>query len=229
MRTRSLCVRHTSARRRSLSLRLKSLFMVGKTTRPLAGLYLLSVVLTGCGGGTSATTATTTVATITVTPKTASVAVDQFQTFSATAQDSSGSNVSGVAFSWTSSAPAVASIASGGVSQSHSVGTTQITASASGVTSAPVTLTVTPTVTSVTISPRTATVAVNGTQQFTATALDANGNTISGVVFAWNCSFAGVATIDNNGVATGVAPGTVTIIASASGLQSPPATVTVTP
>jgi hypothetical protein len=38
-----------------------------------------------------------------------------------------------------------------------------------------------------------------------------------------------VATIDSNGLVTGVKPGTVTIIASAGNIFSQPATLTVTP
>jgi hypothetical protein len=38
-----------------------------------------------------------------------------------------------------------------------------------------------------------------------------------------------VATIDTNGLATGISPGTVTIVASAGNVMSQPATMTVTP
>jgi hypothetical protein len=72
-------------------------------------------------------------------------------------------------------------------------------------------------------------VAVNGTRQFTATALDSSGNPVTGVTISWFCSFSGVATIDTNGLATGVSPGTVTIVASAANVMSQPATMTVTP
>ncbi len=198
----------------------------GKRIAALGGL-LLTLWFTGCGGSSKSSTGP--VATIAIAPLTASVPVNRTQAFTARAQDSNGNTVSNVTFSWSSSATAVASIDSSGLALGHSAGTTQIAASVSNVTSPAATLTVTQPIASVSISPVTATVAVGGTQQFTATAVDANGNTISGVVFAWACINAGVATINGNGLATGVAPGTVTIAASASGVTSPLATLTVTP
>jgi uncharacterized protein YjdB len=189
--------------------------------------------LAACGGGSSSSS-TGPPATINLTPLKASIFPNQALSFSATAQDSSGNTVTSVTFTWASSAPSVASIDATGLALGRSNGTTQITASAAGatgsiVTSSPATLTVTQPIASITISPRTATVAVTGTQQFTAAAVDANGNAVAGVTFTWTCSFSGTATIDSNGLAKGVAPGTVTISASASGVTSPLATLTVTP
>jgi hypothetical protein len=195
-------------------------------------LLAIGVSLSSCGGSSSSTTIGPP-ATINITPLKASISPNQQQSFAATAQDSSGNTVTTVTFSWASSAPNVASIGSNGLALGRSNGTTQITASAAGatntiVTSAPATLTVTQPIASITVSPRTATIAVNGTQQFTAAAVDANGNAVTGVTFAWACSFSGTATIDSNGLATGIAPGPVSIFASASGVTSPAATLTVT-
>jgi uncharacterized protein YjdB len=74
----------------------------------------------------------------------------------------------------------------------------------------------------------TATIKVGQTQQFTASATDANGSTVSQAAFSWHNSFGGVASIDNNGLATGLQPGTVMITASAGGISSPVAMLTVT-
>ena len=196
-------------------------------------LLAISVSLASCGGSSSSTKMGPP-ATINITPLKASISPNQQQSFSATAQDSKGNTLTGVRFAWASSTPNVASIDSNGLALGRSNGSTQITASAAGassalVTSAPATLTVTQPIASITISPLAATIAVNATQQFTAAAVDANGNAVTGVIFSWACSFSGIATIDSNGLATGVAPGPVTIFASASGVTSPPATLTVTP
>jgi Big-like domain-containing protein len=199
----------------------------------LACLLAIGVSLAGCGGKSSTTTTVGATAKITVTPQQAFISPNQQLEFSATAQDSSGNTVTTARFSWTSSAPNVASIDGNGLALGRSNGSTQITASAAGasavVTSAPATLTVAQPIASITISPRSATIAVNGTQPFAAAAIDANGNAIAGVTFTWACSFSGVATIDSNGLATGVSPGMVTIFASAGGVTSPLATLTVTP
>ena len=204
-------------------------------------LLAISLWLAGCGGGssTSSTTTTSTVAKVTVAPAQASIGLNQTQTFGATSTDSSGAILTSQAYTWTSSKPDVARISDIGVATGLTIGTTSITASTTTgtssspttVTSAAVTLTVTATVASITISPASATVAVGGTQQFTATAKDAGGNVISGVVFAWFSSNAGIATIDGNGLAKGVtaSPNPVTIQASANGVSSNMAALTVTP
>src|SRR5579883_2883477 len=117
-----------------------------------ASLFLLAFacILAGCGGGSSSSSSggsQPTISTITVSPASPSIAVGATQQFTATAKDSSG-NTTGVA-----------------------PGTTQITASAGGVTSSPDTLTVTaPVVASITVSPSSPSIAVGATQQFTATA-----------------------------------------------------------
>ena len=214
-----------------LASKIMSMELARRTTRRAAVLMCLlaiGVSLASCGGKSSSTS-TGPPAKIKITPLKAFISPNQAQSFSATAQDSSGNTLTGVMFAWVSSTPNVASIDSNGLALGRSNGSTQITASASGVTSAAATLTVAQPIASITISPRTATIAVNATQPYTAAALDASGNAIPGVTFAWACSFSGIATIDSNGVATGVAPGTVTIVASASGVMSPLATLTVTP
>jgi hypothetical protein len=191
-------------------------------------LLAITVSLASCGGKSSSSS-TGPATKVNISPLAAFISPSQQQSFSATAQDSNGNTLTGVKFAWASSSPNVASIDGNGLALGRSNGSTQITASTAGVTSAPATLTVAQPIASITISPRTATIAVNATQLFTAAAVDASGNAIPGVIFTWACSFSGTATIDSNGVATGVSPGTVTIFATASGVTSPLATLTVTP
>jgi uncharacterized protein YjdB len=185
---------------------------------------LLLALLPGCGGSSS----TDTVASVNVTPTSSSVSVNGQQQFTANALDSNGTTVSGQTFTWTSSSPSVASISTAGIATGVAPGSTQVTALTAGITSTAVTLTVSPSIASVSISPMSATIKVGQTQQFTASAVDANGNTVSQAAFSWHNSFGGVASIDGNGLATAIAPGTVMITASASGMTSPVATLTVT-
>ncbi|HEV8399275.1 MAG TPA: DNA/RNA non-specific endonuclease [Gemmatimonadales bacterium] len=72
-----------------------------------------------------------------------------------------------------------------------------------------------PTVTTVTVAPAAATIATGGTQTFTATAFDAANAPIAGVVFTWSGSAPAIATVNANGVATGVAAGDADITATA--------------
>lgn len=71
----------------------------------------------------------------------------------------------------------------------------------------------------VTVSPTDAAMASIGeTVQMTATALDGDGNTISGATVAWTTSDALVANVDANGVVTATGNGTATITATVDGV-----------
>jgi len=187
------------------------------------------LLLISCGGGDSTTTTAGPVSKIVISPTTASIQFGQKQTFFPVPTDASGNSVSGLAYTWTSSAPTIASVDNTGVATGLANGTATITAAASGITSNTATLTVTQRVATVTISPMSTSVAVGGTKQFTATAVDSSGNPITTAPIAWFCSFAPIATIDNTGLVTGVSPGTVTIVASVGNVSSQPAALTVTP
>lgn len=63
------------------------------------------------------------------------------------------------------------------------------------------------------VSPDSASIPVGGTQQFTATVLDLHGNPLACAV-TWSSDNTAAATVDGNGLATGVAPGTATITAT---------------
>jgi hypothetical protein len=204
----------------------------------LVAFALLAAAMVSCGGGSSTPSTSTTAnfSQIVVLPTAVTTSVGKQQSFAATAETAAGAPVTGVTFTWSSSATSVATVASDGqitgLVTATGPGTANITATATNtagtsIKSSVATITVTPTIASITISPTTATIAHGATQQYTATALDASGNAISGVQFAWFTSYAAIATIDQNGLATGVAPGTVTIQASAGGVNSSPATLTV--
>jgi Bacterial Ig-like domain (group 2) len=202
----------------------------GRST--LLTLFVLSCIfLASCGGSKSPNSVSGGVATIIVSPSSVSVAVNATQQFTATAKDASGNTVTGVTFTWASSATNVATINSSGMATGIAPGTTQITAAASGVTAAADALQVTSpsgVVATITVSPSAPSVAVNATQQFTATAKDASGNTVTGVTFTWASSATNVATIDSSGLATGIAIGTTQITAAASGVTSATDAFTIT-
>lgn len=76
-----------------------------------------------------------------------------------------------------------------------------------------------PSVATVEVSPGSATIAVGETQQFNATARDADGNVLSGTDFSWRSSNSTVATVDDQGLASGQAEGQAQIIATADGVD----------
>ncbi|WP_220681271.1 DUF3344 domain-containing protein [Methanofollis formosanus] len=89
-----------------------------------------------------------------------------------------------------------------------------------------VTYTIPPLVlTTIEVSPATASVAVNATQQFNATAKDQNGDEMTNVCFTWRSSNETVGTVNTSGYFTALAAGTTTITASAENVSGA-ATVT---
>jgi len=205
-------------------------------TSLLAGAFMALGGCSASGGGEGGTPAgsgqpAATVTSITLSPTGASLQVGQSQQFTATAKDVNGSTIPGVPFTWTSSESLVASVSSSGLVTGLAEGGTSIRAAAGGILSAPATVSVSvapPVVTAITLSPTGASLQVGQSQQFAATAKDANGNTISGVGFTWQSSNAAVAGVSGSGLASGVSAGSTTITASAGGVTSGGASLTVT-
>lgn len=181
--------------------------------------FLSALLLLGCGGGSTNSIQPPPggVATVTVTPATPSISVGNTQQFMAVAKDSSGNIIVGAIFVWSSDATSIATVNSSGLATAIAQGTAHITAKTSGVNGT-ATLTVNPPIASVTVAPPTATIQITQTQQFTAVAKDSNGHVISGVTFTWSSDATSIATVNSNGLATGVSQGTAHISALASGL-----------
>jgi hypothetical protein len=204
---------------------------------------LLSVVtglLAGCGGGSHS--ANTTVAQVIVKPTSASLVAGEVLSLSVSAVNSANTSVT-TTFTFNSSNTAVATVSPqgnvcGGVWDSTFVvcngtdglgnpvaGTAVITAtSAQGVTSAPVTFSVHPSVTSVSVVPLSsgACLSTGETHQFTPHAFH-NGTDITNLVgsFSWSTSDPTVTTIDTNGLATARIAGIAGIVASIGSATSP--------
>lgn len=86
------------------------------------------------------------------------------------------------------------------------------------------------TIASVSVTPASASLVVGASQQLTATARDAAGNTIAGQSFSWTTSAASVASVSPTGLVAGVAPGTATVTATsvADPTRSATSAITVT-
>ena len=179
---------------------------------------------------------------ISVFPASASIQAGSTQEFGAVGFDQYSNAMSGIAFTWSSSNPNVASVTAvnsegknDGVATAIAAGSTQITVSAKGV-SATVPLTVTapppppapPVVTSISVMSANTSINAGGTQQFSALAFDQHGLAMSGITFTWASSDSSVAIVDTNGLATGVTAGTVQITASAQSAVSNGVSLTVT-
>ncbi|PYS46371.1 MAG: hypothetical protein DMF68_19405, partial [Acidobacteria bacterium] len=170
---------------------------------------------------------------VTISPSSASVTRGQTAQFTAQAKDQFNRPLTGVTITFASDNTTVATVDSvstdptTGIATAtltgRSAGTAHITAQASDgtttVTSNQAALTVNeppPVITRVDVSPSSPTINRGQTEQFTATAFDQNNKPIAGVSFTWNSSNTNVATINANGLATGIGLGSTTITASAT-------------
>jgi len=172
-----------------------------------------------------------TVATVVVTPATATLStLGATQQFRGEARDQHGAVVPGVAFTWSSSHTAVATVdGTTGLATATGHGSTTITAITGSVSgSATLTVDLASTVATVVVTPSAATLrALGAMQQFSAEARDQHGVVVPGVAFTWTSSHTTVATVDGTtGLATATGHGSTTITAT-TGSVSGSATLTV--
>jgi len=170
-------------------------------------------------------------ASIAVTPNAPSVANGLSQQFIATGTytDTSSADISNTV-SWNSVDTGVASISSTGLASALSVGTTDISASLNGITSASETLTITNAeLVSIAITPGTASIPQSSAQQFTATGTytDTSTNDLSNLA-SWQSSNLSAATINSTGLASSGTAGSTNITAEYLGITSPSVSLTVT-
>ncbi len=168
--------------------------------------------------GSATLTVSTPVASVTVSPSAPSVVAGTTRQLAATVKDAAGNTLTGRAVTWSTGNASVATVnGATGVVTGVSSGITTISATSDGKTGH-ATVTVLAPVATVTVSPATASIAAGGTQLFTATLKDADGNTLTGRIVTWSTSAMGVATVNSStGLATGVSAGTATITATAEG------------
>jgi trimeric autotransporter adhesin len=206
---------------------------LGRVTAQAPGTMTVTATSEGKTGTATIVVLAVPVASVVISPTSASVLVGSTTSaFTAIAKDAGGNTLNGRTFTFASSNTAVATIdPNSGVATGVAPGSTNITATSEGKTSNNATLTVSAVpVASVTISPLTQTVVAGSqTAAFTAVTKDGSGNVLTGRTVTFSSTAPGVATVNaGTGVATGVAAGTTSIIASSEGQNSPAATLTVT-
>jgi uncharacterized protein YjdB len=166
------------------------------------------------------------IASVAVSPTAPVVQEGATQQASATARDANGNNIAGVAFTWTSSNPAAATVNGSGLVSGVAPGVSYVTAAAGGKNAvATVTVTAVP-VATVTVTPGSASIATGGTVDLSAVARDASGRILTGRAVTWATSNPAVATVSATGLVTGVSGGVATITATSEG-KSGTAQVTV--
>lgn len=171
------------------------------------------------GGGTPPPTPS--LVSLRVSPGVVSVVPGASQQFTATGQFSDGnSRVLTTSLTWSTSDTSVASISNTGLANGLVAGVVTITAK-SGTISGTATLNVTGAagnLISISVAPAASSIPVHTTEQFSATGSYADGSSSDlTALVTWKSSSTAVATVDINGIVTGVAPGTSTISASIGG------------
>jgi len=200
-------------------------------------IFVVAAAVAGCGGGSSSSK--NTVAQVTLAPGTISMVAGQVEATSVSAHNSSNAPIAS-AFTFNTSNPNLATVSPSGLvcagvwdsifvvcngnnaSGTPVSGTATITATAGGVTSSPITVSVHPTVTSIAVSQGPTGCKSNlQTFQFTATALHDTTDITSQIGdFSWISTDNTVVSIDSNGLATARGPGAAHIIASAGNVSS---------
>ncbi|MFZ6849194.1 beta strand repeat-containing protein [Undibacterium sp. RuRC25W] len=218
-------------------------------------LVLPSGVANGLSGGTSTITAAqggltgtasltvtaqpAALISISVTPPSATIAIAATQAYTATGNysDGSSSNITN-SVTWSSGTTTVATIVSsgiatgvaGGIATGVAGGTSTITATSNGKSgTAGLTVQAGPVLNAINVTPATASVTIGATQSFIATGIYSNGASadITNSV-TWTSGTNAIATVQSNGVATGVSAGT-SGIAAILGSSSGTALLTVLP
>jgi hypothetical protein len=133
---------------------------------------------------------------------------------SATTKDEAGNVLTGRSIAWSSSDQNVATVDGDGLVTAKAVGSATITATSETRTAtAEITVTVAP-VATVAVAPSSVSILQGAKTQLTATTSDASGRVLSGRTVTWSSSDQTKATVDQNGLVTGVAYGQVTITAT---------------
>ncbi len=153
---------------------------------------------------------------VTVTPTMVLVSVGSQVELTATAYAANGSVLTGRTFNWTSSASATASVSPTGVVTGQHVGDAMITVESEGRT-AHVSVSVVTPVGFVIVNPSSAAVLVNSMVQLHAVTTSPTGGVLTGRTIVWSSDNTHIATVDAQGVVTGVAKGTTRIRAESEG------------
>lgn len=177
---------------------------------------------------TDAATETTPVDRVDLSPATATLEVGRALSLAATPRDAAGAPVAGRTLRWSSNAPQTATVADNGLVIARAPGSARIAVSAGG-RSATATIVVTEReVATLELAPVALALRVGRTAPLVARPLDVDGQLLTGRVVEFTSATPTVATVNAQGIVTGVAVGSAVITARIAG-RSAQAAVTVSP
>ncbi|MCU0633886.1 MAG: Ig-like domain-containing protein [Gemmatimonadaceae bacterium] len=200
----------------------------GFVTGVSAGLATITATSETRSATVGVTVAPVPVATVQLTPALDTVFVGQSTQLRVITRDSTGALLDGRAVTWSSSAPAAATVSATGLVVGIAPGAVIITAQSEGRSGTARVVVRPQPVGAVLVSPSQATVAIGQALRLTVQVIDDDGTLLQGRPVQYRSSNATIATVGADGTVTGIAPGSVTITATSEG-RSGTATIAVTP
>lgn len=187
----------------------------GKVTGVATGTATITATLGTLSDSSQITVRTPTLMSLEVTPQAPSIAVGQSRQLTATGHFDDGSTADVTAtVTWTTSAPAIATVGASGLVTGVEVGTASVTASQGPIRASTAVTVAPPVVVALAIAPPAPTVPAGEDQAFTATATLSDGDQLAVTALAsWTSSAPAVASIAAGGLATALMPGDTTISA----------------
>ena len=200
----------------------------GVVTGVSAGNANISATVDGVTGSGLVTVQPVPVNAVLVTPATGALIVGEQLQLTATPTDTLGTSLPGRVISWSSNAPAVASVSSTGLVTALGLGSATVTATSEG-KSATSRIAVSPVpVDAVTVTPSTASLPAGQSVQLTARPVDSTGAALTGRTVTWASDQPTIATVAQGGLVTAVLAGQARISAAVDGKVGT-ATINVTP
>jgi PKD repeat protein len=159
------------------------------------------------------------IAQIQISPNSAILGIGGEEQFVATVRDGDGEEITGIDLTWKIDNPTAAAVSSDGWVKALQEGTATLTASFEEKVSNPAIITVVvppeaPPIASIDVTSTHQILFVGNQARFTATAKDADGRVLHGILFNWTSSDPEIAAIDRRGLATALAPGEAIITAT---------------
>lgn len=168
-----------------------------------------------------------TVATVAISPDTLRLLAGDQARLGVSVRDSAGNLLRGRTVFWSVADTAIATVDQDGLVRGVRPGAVRVAASLSGHSDVADVVVRPAGAASITVDPPTASVLAGATAQLAATVRDAAGNVLADRPPVWSSGNSAVATVSQEGLVTGVSPGTTTIVAALDG-HTGSATITVT-
>jgi uncharacterized protein YjdB len=185
----------------------------GVVTAIAPGSCTITATVDGKSGTAIVTVTPRVVASILLDPRSLALYVGDDATVTATALDALGKPLEST-IAWSSSNSSVVTVDESGHVVARALGSARITATVEAVAGAVDVAVINANVAAMQLQPAPVTLPVFERQQFDAQLFDGNGTRVNGRTVLWSITPPSVATTDQSGVVTGVAPGTATLTAT---------------